>query len=269
MLTTPTSSDIFRESRKQLVADAFTRRESVTIIALTIGALCMSLLNLFLTREIWWALVAAGVAGEAVIVAHTLRDRSRLARISAQVFYRRCDPAQLQAPDLKRGMQRVLDCHRDLFEVIRQRSGAPLGALACHIDNWTLTTLQLARRVDDFLIDPAVRPTLLQLAEHSTAAFERGLTIVTQTRVDQPRAEAPGSHADRVRQTVTLTLNELQASLLAMVMLHNQLQSLSTVQITGDMVQRANSVVSEHMSRLEDADAHIDQLQREHRTRQQ
>jgi hypothetical protein len=268
MPTTPTTTDIFRESRKQLVAAAFSRRESVTIIALTIGALCMSLLNLFLTREFWWAVVAAGVAGEAVIVSHTMRDRNRLARISAQMFYRRCDPARLQAPDLQRGMQRTLECHRGLFEVIRQRSGAPLGALASNVDDWTLSTLQLARRIDDFLFDPAVRPTLLQLAERAESARERSLVVITGARYQYVQPAAGGSRSDRVRQTVSFTLNELQASLLAMCMLHNQLQSLSTAQINGDLVQRANSVVSEHMNRLEDADALIDRLHSEHRLRQ-
>ena len=270
MISTPMTTDIHKESRKRLAAAAVTRVESVAIIALTLGALFMATLNFALTREIWWALVLAGVCGETVIITRTMRDRDHLARISSQLFYQRFGADQLRTADLQRGMSRVLECHREIFQAIRQRPGAPLGALAQHVDDWAVQAFQLAKRMDSFMFDPGVRSNVLQLVERVQSDIQGAPQVALAiTRTNTGAADTNHAALDEIRRIMNCSLNELQASLFAMSLLRGQLQTLPAAQINSDLTGRANSVVAEHMTRLEDACDKIDQICRLHGEPQQ
>lgn len=149
-------AEILHTSRRQIVQYAFWRWESGVIIALSLLMTGLSLLDIFLTPQMWWMWLLFGLIGEAVLIWTGMNDKKLMAKMASKLFYEQLGPAQLSTPQLKQAMSAALDFHRGIFGAVASGRETNVGEIALDMDNWVVHVFRVINHLDKVVSNPRV-----------------------------------------------------------------------------------------------------------------
>jgi len=145
-----------QNARRELLYYAIFRPESAIILVISIVMTGLSLLNIFWFPESWWLWLLFGIAGEAVIIATTMRDQQTLSRIAAKLFYKEFDTKRLQLAELQHKAATALEYHHTIFEEIVRRKTAEMSLIAADMDEWVARMFRVAQGLDTVVASPGM-----------------------------------------------------------------------------------------------------------------
>ena len=151
-----TVSNIMQNARRELFHYAMFRLESAVIAAIAIVMTGLSLLDIFLPRDLWWVWLTFGIAGVLALVASTVRDPKALSRIAARLFYETFNFKTLKLPELQHKAATALEFHKSIFDEILSRKSNDMPQIVGDMDEWVANFFRVARGLDTVIASPGI-----------------------------------------------------------------------------------------------------------------
>jgi hypothetical protein len=260
-----TTSEILKSARKELAVYALIRPETISIIALTGVSAAFSASDILFSRAWLPGIAVIGAGAVAVLCVSTLRDSALLGRISSRLFYKRFVSDSTRTPELSRNINKALDFHRDVFETIRARPNAPLGAVAVAMDEWVIGVANVARRLDTFIRQPHIVERLKQLADISGGELfgsdeARRELVVAAEPMDRGFEGNDYDLFSGAKDAVLCATRELEGSLMAMYHMQQKLKAAHPTELNRAFAEDLQRIMRDHMIRLNEAGAQVESL---------
>jgi hypothetical protein len=260
-----TTVTILNMARKRVLAYALRRPETPLLLLVSLVLTTASVLG-YLPRPLWLLWLALGAAGIVMMSVTAVRGDEYLTRFVSDVFYRRFNIENLQLPDLRRGVSEVLQFHRAICKTIMLRPQAPLGDIAIELDDWVARIYDVASSIDTFVNSDRVQ-TQLRVLTGTAAAVNPATHLVEATRAlielnpdAIPLSDDERAQLWRIKQTVSLAKRTLDASLVAMVTLHDELAKANPIDLNRDYASEKRQTIIRHCVDLTDADRLLREL---------
>ena len=269
MLKKKLSQHVEEQLRKSVFSYAIYRPESALIIAMTIIAGGMSLLNLPWFPGEWWLWLLFGVAGESLIVWSTLHDDKFYQTLLDDVIRQEFNIDKLRSSELRQKLAKAIEYHELVFKEIEREDDPVLDdyllKMAHSLEDWIARVHHLTTGLDAYRYDPIINrdmeavPKELEKFKH-LLALQPDNPVQEELEKTIAAKQAQWDTLQKLRDTMTKAQLQLENTLSAMGTVYMQVVLLGSKEAESPRAQRLQEDMVEQVRALEDISLAMDEV---------
>jgi tetratricopeptide (TPR) repeat protein len=267
-----TSQSGFQDPLKErtwvtMLSYAFFRLESALTIALIL------LLTFFLPYPFawwkWWYWLALGLVAEALIIYTSITDPETGQQLVADMLREQYDPGSLRQAKYRKQLEKALDYHRRMAELIGQLDAGVLKdrlmSTVNGIDAWIANMYHLSRRLDDYEADKVIArdmETVPQALETLKKRLdgERDPAVRAQMEETLASKEAQWQNLQKLRGMMGKADLQLEKTLSDLGNVYSQLRQIEARDVDRGRAQRIAEDNSDQVATLQDIVDSMDEV---------
>lgn len=262
----------FREELKNrtwqtMLSYAFFRLESALTISLII------VLVFVLPRPFpawrWWYWLILGLVAEALIIYTSLTDPAAGRRVAEEMLQEEFNPGRLRDPKYRERLEKALDYHRRLDDLVRETGSSPLrdrlAAAVASVDEWTANMYRISARLDAYKADRMITQDLKSVPQELAELEKRlatGKDPAIRAQVEQTLSSKRAQWQSLLALQSMMDKADLQLEKMLSDLgnIYSQLRQIEARDVESGRAQRLADDITDQVNTLKDIVQSMDEV---------